>query len=107
LIKPSVAPDCTDEERTFRVTHPFHPLHGQEFRLATYRHNWSENRVYFHDRQGKLISLPAEWTDILPPDPFVVISAGRAAFRTSDLLELAALLGQLPGGGAKNGANKV
>jgi transposase len=30
------------------VTHPFHPLHGREFSLVTYRHNWGENRVYFH-----------------------------------------------------------
>ncbi len=107
LINPSIAPDCTNEERTFRVTHPFHPLHGREFRLATYRHNWSESRVYYHDPRGKLTSLPAEWTDIAPPDPFVVISAGRSAFRAADLLDLAAFLEQLPAGGVKNVTSKM
>jgi len=38
------------------------------------------------DRQ---VSLPAEWTDLAPTDPFVVVAAGRAPFRTADLLKLA------------------
>jgi len=91
-----------DGARTFRVTHPFHPLHGREFLLATYRHNWSESRVYFHDQYGKLISLPAEWTDVLPPDPLVAVSAGRAAFRVADLLGLASFLEQVRGGGRED-----
>jgi hypothetical protein len=67
---------------------------------VTYRHNWGEHRVYFHDPQGRLISLPAAWTDVLPPDPFVVLSAGRSAFRVTDLLELAQLLRHLEQGDA-------
>ena len=58
----------------------------------TYRPNWGEDRVYFHDDRGRLRSLSAGWTSIGPDDPFVVVSAGRAAFRTADLLELVALL---------------
>ena len=61
----------------------------------TYRHNWGENRVYFHDDQDRLVALPASWTSLLPPDPFVLISAGRSAFRVQDLLELAQLLAAL------------
>jgi len=78
--------------QTFRVTHPFHPLFGREFSLVTYRHNWGENRVYFQDEQGHLASFPAEWTNIAPADPFVLISAGRSVFRFQDLLELAHLV---------------
>jgi hypothetical protein len=63
---------------------------------VTYRHNWGENRVYFHDEQGRLVSLPAAWTSVFSPDPFVVLSAGRSAFRVQDLLELARLLNSLP-----------
>jgi hypothetical protein len=107
LIKLSLAPDCIDETRTFRVIHPFHPLRGQEFLLATYRHNWSEDRVYFHDHCGNLTSLPAAWTDILPPDPFVVMSAGRAAFRVTDLLELISFLEQFHAGVPENEKDKV
>lgn len=62
----------------------------------TYRHNWGENRVYFLDDQDRLVALPASWTSFLPPDPFVLVSAGRSAFRVQDLLELAQLLAALP-----------
>ena len=61
----------------------------------TYRHHWGEDRVYFHDDQGRLRSLSAGWTDIGPDDPFAVVSAGRAIFHTAGLLELAALLDAL------------
>lgn len=58
----------------------------------TYRHNWGEDRVYFHDDQGRLRSLSAGWTSLGPDDPFVVVSAERALFRTADLVELIVLL---------------
>lgn len=61
----------------------------------TYRHNWGEQRVYFHDAEGRLTALPAAWTDVFSPDPFVVISAGRSAFRVVDLQELARLIARL------------
>ena len=32
---------------------------------------------------------------MLPPDPFVLVSAGRSPFRVADLLELARLLARL------------
>jgi Family of unknown function (DUF5372) len=65
---------------------------------VTYRHNWGENRVYFHDDEGQLVSIPAAWTSVFSPDPFVVISAGRSAFRVQDLLELAQLFARLQEG---------
>ncbi len=77
------------------MTHPFHPLCGREFDLVTYRQNWGEDRVFFHDDEGRLRSLPADWTSIGPDDPFVLISAGKSAFRTADLLALAVILESL------------
>lgn len=68
--------------------HPFHPLHGESYELLSYRSNWGEDRVLFHDREGRLRSLPASWTSVVGPDPFVVLSAGRALFRVEDLLAL-------------------
>lgn len=56
------------------------------------RHTWAEDRVFFVADDGQLTSLPAGWTDVDPPDPFVAISAGRSAFRIDDLLSLASLL---------------
>ena len=61
----------------------------------TYRFNWGEDRVYFHHEDGRLASLPAAWTNAVPPDPFVVVADGRSAFRVQDLVELAVLLRQL------------
>ncbi|MEO8131242.1 MAG: DUF5372 family protein, partial [Bryobacteraceae bacterium] len=80
------------EHQRFRVTHPFHPWFGREFALVTYRQNWGEDRVYFHDEAGQLIALPARWTSIFPSDPFVVLSAGRSPFCFAQLLELARLI---------------
>lgn len=57
-----------------------------------YRHNWGLDRVYFHDDNGELKLLPAAWTDVFPPDPIVVLSAGRSAFRLQDLLELSRMI---------------
>ena len=59
------------------------------------RRNWGEDRVYFHDEQGELGSLPTDWTDVADVDPFVVMAAGRSPFRIADLLALADLADQL------------
>jgi hypothetical protein len=74
------------------VTHPFHPLCGQDFEFVAYRQNWGEDRVHLHDENGQLFSLPASWTDAAAADPFVVVAAGRAPFSTAGLLALADLV---------------
>jgi hypothetical protein len=73
------------------VTHPFHPLSGREFDLVVRKHNWAEDRVFFFVGE-ELRSIPAGWTDVDSPDPFVAVAAGRSAFRVDDLLALASLL---------------
>ena len=77
------------------MTHPHHPLFGQEFDLVMRAQNWHEDRVWFHDRAGSLCSVPAHWTDLVADDPFNVVAAGRAALRPQELLELASLLAAL------------
>ena len=62
------------------MTHPFHPLAGQELEFVKRRKSWQLDRVYVYDTAGELVSLPAEWTDVVAPDPFVVVSAGRSPF---------------------------
>jgi hypothetical protein len=84
------------------VTHPFHPLSGQEFDFVVHRRNWGEDRVYFLDGAGELRSLPASWTDAVAADPFVVIAAGRSPWRVVDLLALAELIGRRPAGFTKD-----
>jgi Family of unknown function (DUF5372) len=63
-------------------------LFQQEFEVVSYRQNWGEDRVWFHDKNGRLQSIPANWTDAAEIDQFVVVAAGRSSFRITDLLEL-------------------
>ena len=74
------------------MTHRFHPLSGQSFEFVKRLQTWQADLVYFLDAAGELVSVPAAWTDLVAPDPFAVVSAGRAAFRVEDLAELADLV---------------
>ncbi|MDP2949666.1 MAG: DUF5372 family protein [Chloroflexota bacterium] len=94
-IRSSIAHHSAGGVRLFRVTHPFHPLHGHEFELITRRNNWGEDRVCFHDAQGLWRSMPASWTDVAELDPFLAIAAGRSFFRLEDMLALVSLLSQI------------
>lgn len=75
-----------------RVTHPFHPWAGRELEFVKRRHNWRADRVYVREAGGELASLPAEWTDAVPEDPFVVVARGRAPFDLDGLLALSELV---------------
>jgi hypothetical protein len=75
-----------------RVTHPFHPFAGREFAFVKRRRNWQLDRVYLDVGEGELVSLPAEWTDAVPADPFVVVARGRAPFHVDALLALSELV---------------
>ena len=90
-----------------RVTHPFHPLAGQEFEFVKRRKNWQRDLVYFYDEAGELATLPAEWTDVVTPDPFVVVSAGRSPFHVADLLELSELVVRLRAEPSPEGTSAV
>lgn len=88
----STAPRAGEVTGPVRITHPFHPLFGQELDFIVHRHNWGEDRVYYRDRDGHLASLPACWTSVVPEDPFVTLAAGRSPFRVDDLIELASVV---------------
>ena len=59
------------------------------------RNNWRADRVYVRDDVGALVSLPAEWTDAVLEDPFVVVADGCAPFHLSGLLALSELVASL------------
>ena len=46
----------------------------------------------FEDQEGRVRALPASWTSVVAPDPFVALSAGRSFFRIQDLVHLVALV---------------
>ena len=77
-----------------RITHPFHPAVGQEIDVV-YRRGWGEDRVFYRDGQGQLVSLPARWTSAVPVDSFITVAGGRSRFRVDDLIDLVALVGRL------------
>jgi hypothetical protein len=89
----STTPDHTNGEQSFTITHPFHPLCGQTFLLLSQRVAWGEERVFFSDAHTHQIrSLPLSWTDLALPDPFLVVAAGKAVLRFSDLQQLTEFL---------------
>jgi hypothetical protein len=64
-----------------------------------YSHSWGDHRVFFRaPGEERVRSMPAAWTDVEGPDPFLVLAAGRTAFRVEDLVALARLLAELEGG---------
>ena len=82
-------------EQSFTITHPFHPLCGHTFPLLPQHIAWGEERVFFADPQTHEIrSLPLAWTSLALPDPFLVVAAGQAVLRWSDLHQLAQFLRQ-------------
>ena len=91
----STAPCEDDQTRVFKITHPFHPSRDRQLDLVTYRQNWGEDRIFYYNTENELISVPAQWTDLLDPDPFVTASSGRALFRTDELIDLVMLIEEL------------
>ncbi|ABE63562.1 hypothetical protein Nham_2788 [Nitrobacter hamburgensis X14] len=77
---------------TVRITHPFHPLKDQTFEVISRSLHWGEDRVIYRAADGTLPTIAAAMTDMERPDTFRRVAAGRAAFRTADLLDLLALL---------------
>jgi len=77
------------------VTHPFHPLRGQDFEFVEHKLNWGEDRVWLRGADRGLFSMPAGWTDVVAPDPFTVIADGRCPFTADGLLAAADLVTRL------------
>jgi hypothetical protein len=74
------------------ITHPFHPMRGQQFVLTAHRINWGEDRVMYFNKEAKLRSIPASWTSVANTDIFQRAAAGQSWFRLDDLLDLSAML---------------
>ena len=86
-----------------RITHPFHPLFGQEIDFVERRLQWGDDLVFHRDRRGYITALPTSWTSLQAEDPFLVVSAGRAHFRMTDLIDLAGLIVELQSAGQAKG----
>jgi hypothetical protein len=89
-----------------RVTHPFHPLFGRLLPCVGKRHNRYGKRLLLQDDVATVWSVPPQWTDLMGPDPEVVIGRGRALLRAVDLMELACLVKRLSNRGASRTSQK-
>jgi hypothetical protein len=81
--------------KTFRITHPFHPYRNIEFEIDHVKRIAYESRVFFFNTKGRKSSVPLYWTDLGPQDRFVVVSAGRSFFQVEDLLGLVRLIEEI------------
>jgi hypothetical protein len=57
--------------------------------------------------EDRLCSIPREWTDLVAPDPEVILGEGRALVRVRDLMALAGLVGRLVGERSPEGSDEV
>jgi hypothetical protein len=78
-----------------RITHPFHPVSGRQLICVGERFNCHGKRLLLQLDDGTVWSVPPQWTDIVCPDPEVVMGRGRALFRVADLIALARLVKRL------------
>jgi hypothetical protein len=60
--------------------------------LVVHKQLWGEDRVTFEDAAGALCSVPVNWTDLLPAEPYLSVGRGRSRFRVGDLRALADLV---------------
>ena len=81
--------------QTFRIIHPFHPYRNIEFEIDSVKRIAYESRVFFFNTKGRKSSVPLDWTDIGPEDPFIAVSVGRSFFRVEDLLGLVRLIEEI------------
>lgn len=56
------------------------------------RNNWGGDRVSYAGPDGRLRTLPVEWTNVLEPDLVITVGAGRSFFRTDQLRQLRGLI---------------
>ena len=80
-----------------QVTHPFHPLRGLQLPCVGDRYNRYGMTLLLETGHGAVCAVRPHWTDVVAPDPEVVLGGQRALFRVADLLELARLVNRLSG----------
>ena len=70
-------------------------LSGRQFACVGERCSRYGRRLLLQIDDATVRTVPPQWTDLVAPDPEIVIGEHRALFGVSDLLELARLLDQL------------
>src|ERR1035438_7498181 len=95
------APSEEDGEK-FVITHPFHPLAGEQFEALGQNSRWGDCRVWFRDAAGGVRTIPLSFTS-LAPLVSAIGSPRTTLFRARDLLELAELVRAMEAAGGGEG----
>jgi len=77
------------------VTHPFHPYSGQRGACVGKRGNRAGKLLLLRFDDGRICSVPPQWTDAAVPSLEVIAGNGRALCSLTDLLELSGLVERL------------
>jgi hypothetical protein len=77
------------------VIHPFHPLRGQALLVLQQGLGHNRDMLILQADDGRVMRIPASWTDLRAPDEYVELSADRPRFRVPDLTELVKLISAL------------
>lgn len=89
------------------MTHPFHPLVGRRLPCVGRRYNRHGERILLQTEESSIWSVPPQWTDLVSPDPAVVMGNGQAIVRFADLMELADLVDRISGQSATRPPDKA
>ena len=71
------------------------------------RYNRYGKRLLLRVDDVTVRSVPPQWTDLVAPDPEIVMGGHRALFRVADLLEIAQLVEELSRQRSLNRPNRV
>jgi hypothetical protein len=74
------------------VTHPFHPLRGQRFRILKIRRVAGREVLSLQDQQKGVFPLAREWTDQAPPSFGAAGPEAALVLEPSCLVQLAELI---------------
>jgi hypothetical protein len=90
-----------------RITHPFHPLSGKQLTCVGERCNPYGRRLLLQVDDVTICSVPQQSTDLVAPDPEIILGEHRALFRVADLLDLMRLVDQLARWKSTKGENRA
>lgn len=79
------------------MTHPYHPLAGQELEWIDEHGHGGERWLELRDEHRRMHSVLARWTSVVDDEPLVRMGAGRAHLRADDLVRLAELVARYAG----------
>ena len=74
------------------ITHPFHPLAGQRFRILKVRKLAGQELLSLYDQKRGSLTIPRAWTDQAEPSPYAGLPEPAPILDVHGLLKLHELL---------------